>query len=1141
MALRCMIGRSGSGKSTVLYQYIIEESLKNPSVNYLLITPDQFTLDTQKTVIGMHPNHGTMNIDILSFRRLAYRIFEELAAEPGVILEDLGKSMVLQKILGNRKKDLPLFGANRDKMGFIDEMKSLFSEIYQYGITQDSLKNQIEKQKEGTLLHEKLSELFIIMKDFEDYMDQEYIVAEQLLTVLGRRAFESNILKNSVVVLDGFTGFTPVQYDLLAEIMPICKDMFVAVTMDESEAGFRQILDYELFAVSKETITKLKQIAKEQAVPVLEDWIVRPEDNKCNVTGKREDGSSKRTSRFVQGSELDFLERTLFRPGNHTYERPTEQILVRQLADPEEEALFAARTISRLVREEGLRYRDIGIISGDLSRYGMRLCRIFKEYEIPCFLDDTTGMRSHPLVESIRGIFALFEYDFSYESVCHYVKNGMTDIEMEDGDALDNYLLATGLRGYGAYTAPFRRKPRRMGDKICAQAEKARGQLYEELKELAPVFRKKRAMVKEYLEALYFYMVKMQYEEKMEAAAAGFEEKGEYVFMSAYSQVYGLIIGLFDKIAGILGEEELELSELRKIMDAGLEQLELGVIPPGPDQVVIGDVERTRLNRLKILFFLGVNEGIIPKPEKGGGILSDSDREELLQADFSLAPGGRKNTALEQFYLYLNMTKPSEKLYLTLASVDQEGKSIRPSYLIGRLKLLFPQLTMGEGLEEKREYYTARSSLSYVRQGLDSWFAGKADKEDEALLHWLFRTDEGKQWIEDALKGRFYSNGEKGLSLEAAKAIYGLRMETSVTRLESYAGCAFAHFLKYGLVLNSRQKYQIQSADLGQILHRCLELFAKEAKKRGQGLRFMEAETRDALAVECLRRAVEDYDSAIFHSSARNEACIERMERLVKRTAWALCEQLKKSDFEPAELEWRFQSRKDLEAVKLSLNHGASLELRGVIDRIDYYEDEDNLYLKVTDYKSGMKMFQLADIYHGLSLQLVVYLNAAMEKASMDQKKTVVPAGIFYFHIQDPLVELEKASGAEEALLSQFDLSGLVLGEKEVVEHLDFGEEKSIPVSYKKDGTFTAVSNIATRDQFEALGNYVKKQLAAYGNEILDGNIAIEPYREDKRTACDYCDYKGICGFDPSFEGNRYRKIKKIDKKDLWNQIEERR
>jgi len=1125
MALRCVIGRSGSGKSTALYQYIIEESLKNPRVNYLIITPDQFTLDTQKMVIGLHPHHGTMNIDILSFHRLAYRIFEELSVEPGIILEDLGKSMILQKILGKRKKELPLFGANRDKMGFIDEMKSLFSEIYQYGITEERLKKQLEKQKEGTLLYEKLSELLIIMKEFEAYMGQEFIVAEQLLTVLGRRALESEILKNSVVALDGFTGFTPVQHELLARLMPICKDMFVTVTMDETEAGFHKILDYELFAVSKETIKNLKQTALDQKVKVEEDWIVRPLN----------------AGRFEHGGGLDFLERNLFRPGNRVYEEPTGQIIVRRLGNPEEEALFAARTISRLVREEGLRYRDLAIISGDLSPYGMRLERILKEYNIPYFLDDTKGMRSHPLVESIRGIFALFEYDFSYESVCHYVKNGMTQICMEDGDALDNYLLATGLRGYGAFTGKFKRKPRRIGDKIYAQAEQAREQLLEEIKELAFVFRKKKAVVKEYLEALYGYMVKMEYEQRMEEASKQFEEKGDYVFMSAYSQVFGRMMDLLDKIAGILGEEELELTELRKIMDAGLEQIELGVIPPGPDQVVIGDVERTRLNRLKVLLFLGVNEGIIPKPEKGGGILSDSDREELGKDGLSLAPGGRKNTALEQFYLYLSLTKPSKKLYLTFSSVDQEGKSIRPSYLIGRLKMLFPHLAIGEGLEEKKEYFTEKSSLSYVRQSIHNWFLGNADGKEEALLHWLFQRKEGKAWIYDALKGRFYTNGENPLSLEAAKAIYGLRMEASVTRLESYAGCAFAHFLKYGLMLSGRQRYEIQAADLGQILHRCLELFAKEAKERGESLRFMEEETRENLAVECLRRAVEDYDSSIFHSSARNEACIERMERLVKRTTWALCEQLKKSDFEPAELEWRFQSRKDLEAVKLSLNHGASMELQGVIDRIDYFEDEENLYLKITDYKSGMKMFQLADIYNGLTLQLVVYLNAAMEKAQRDQKKNVVPAGIFYFHIQDPFVELDGFSGEEEALLSEFNLSGLVLEEKEVVEHLDFGEEKSIPVSYKKDGTFKASSSIASREQFKALSDYVKKQLVTYGNEILNGNIAIKPYKEEKKTACDYCDYKGVCGFDPSFSGNKYKKIKKAEKKELWNQIEERR
>lgn len=1123
MALQFVIGHSGSGKSTALYEYIIHESLQHPKTNYLILTPDQFTLDTQKMMIGMHPRHGTLNIDILSFHRLAYKVFEEVSREPGVILEDLGKSMVLQKILGKRKKDLTIFGGNRDKMGFIDELKSLLSEFYQYGITQESLRTQLKKEKEGSLLHKKLTELLIVMEEFEAFMGEDYIVAEQLLTVLGKRAEEAKSLKGSVIVLDGFTGFTPVQYDLLEKLLPLCSMMYVTVTIDKEQLSFGQILDYELFSVSKETIARFRKMAHDTQVSILPDWII--EGNK---------------GRFARNPEMDFLERNIFRPRQSVYEKKTESIALYQLADPEEEALFAAKTISHLVREEGYRYRDIAVISGDPGRYSMRLSRIFEEYEIPCFIDDTKGMRSHPLVECIRGIFALFEFDFSYESVCHYGKNGMTNLKKEDADALDNFLLATGLRGFGALSGEFKKKPRQMSEKLFRQAETARKELMGEIGDLSFTFRKRKAKVRNYIEALYQYMVKMQYEERLLQEAHRFEEQGEFVFASAYKQVYPLIIALFDKIVAILGEEELELVELRKIMDAGLDEMELGVIPPSADQIVVGDMERTRLGNIKVLIFLGINEGIIPKPTVGGGILSDADRENLSEKDFQLAPGARKSTGMEQFYLYLGLTKPSKKLYLTLAKVDQEGKSIRPSYLVGRMTMLFPKLAIFDRMDEKREYFTMKSSLPYVREGLEKWFMGESSKEDEDFLHWLFQTEEGKEWIFDALKGRFYTNGESALSLETAKAIYGLSMEASVTRLEHYAGCAFAHFLRYGMMLAERQKYQLRSADLGQILHKCLELVIKETKGRGQGLRFIGDEARDNLAIQCLRRAVEEYDSAIFHSSARNEAAIDRMERLVKRTVWALQEQLKKSDFEPKEFEWKFQSRKDLEAVKLNLEHGASMELRGVIDRIDYFEDEENLYMKITDYKSGMQTFQLSDIYNGLTLQLVVYLNAAMEKERQDQGKNVVPAGIFYFHIQDPLVELKDGESPEDTMLSQFDLSGLVLGEKDVVEHLDFGEVKSIPVAYKKDGNFTAASNVASREQFAQLGNYVKRQMRHYGNEIMNGNISIEPYKEEKRTACDYCEYRGVCGFDPAFSGNRYKKLKKQNKHEIWNQLEER-
>ena len=1132
MALQFIIGRSGSGKSTALYQKIIKESMEHPEQNYILIVPDQFTLDTQKTVINMHPLHGTMNIDIVSFHRLAYKVFEEIRKEPGVVLEDLGKTMVLQRILGKKEKDLPLFGSNRDKMGFLDELKSLLSEFYQYRITKESLDKQVAEEEKGTLLYEKLSELSVVLREFEAFMGQDYIVAEQLLSVLGERAGESSLLRGSIVCLDGFTGFTPVQYEFLEKLLPLCSNMYVTVTMDEQAVGFQKILDYELFAMSKETIAAFREIARKNQVPILENWLIYSE--------KKIEGTWKRQGRFEQNSELAFLEKNLFRPKPETYPEKTKKLTVHLLKNPEEEALFAARIIAGLVREKGYRYREIGIVSGDLERYGSRLLRIFADYRIPCFLDDTRGMRSHPLVECIRGLFALAEYDFSYESVCHYIKNGMTEMTGEEGDSLDNYLLATGIRGYSAFTKEFTRKPGKMGEKIFDQAENARKKMMEELAPLLPVFRKKQEKVRSYLTALFHYMLHMNYEEKLKAEEQRFEKEGDFVMMKAYSQVYSAVLDLLDKIAAILGEEEMTLSELLKILDAGLSQMSLGVIPPGIDQVVIGDVERTRMDHKKVLLFLGVNEGVIPKPQNGGGILSDMDREYLRQEKFSLAPGARQNTALEQFYLYLTLTKPSDGLYLTLSSVDQEGKSIRPSYLIGRLELLFPELTVKKGEENGNSYFTKKASLPRIREAMSNFLEGREREEDQAFLSWMFQTEEGKNWILKGIEGRFYTNREDSLSRQAAKALYGTRLNASVTRLETYGKCPFAHFLQYGLMLKERQKFQLRSVDMGQILHRCMELFSKEVTSRETGFRGLLPKERDELVKNCLRQAVEELGSVLFHSSARNEACIDRMERLVKRTVWAVTEQIKRGDFLPEEFEWRFASRKDLSAVSLPLKNGGTLELQGVVDRMDFYEDEDEIYIKIIDYKSGAQKFQLEDVYYGLQLQLIVYLNAAVEKARQEKEKNVVPAGVFYFHIQDPLVEEPESGSVEEELLDEFKLSGLALKESEVITHMDNDHQRSLPVSFLKNGNFSSNSSVASREEFELLESHVKMQLKQYGNEILDGKIEITPYRDKNKTACDYCPYRGVCGFDPAFSGNHFQKRKSIKKEEIWKELERR-
>lgn len=1124
MALQLILGRSGSGKSTALYETIIRESLEHPQKKYILIVPDQFTLDTQKTVIGMHPFCGTMNIDIVSFHRLAHKVFEELSQTPGIILEDLGKTMVLSRILGKRKDEFPLFGGNRGKMGFLDELKSLLSECYQYRITKEMLQKQMEQEKEDTLLYEKLKELVLVMEEFETFMGQDYIVAEQLLSALGERVGQSDLLKDSVICLDGFTGFTPVQYEFLDRLMPVCDKMYVTITIEKKEVQFQKILDYELFSASKETLVRFREMAKKNDIPLEQPVFIGEDDQK---------------GRFKDNPELLFLEENLFRRKQNVYSKKTKSIQVYAATDPEEEALFTARTICRLVRETGCRYRDIGVITGDLERYGQRLVRIFEDYEIPCFLDDTKGMRNHPMVECIRSLFALAKYDYSYESVCHYMKNAMTGIEKEEADALDLFLLATGIRGYSALTKEFERKPAKMSEAVFERCQKARETLISETKELMGIFRKKKATVKEYLTGLFSYLVSMGYEQKLSLEEKRFEEEKNFVLMRAYGQVYGALLELFDKIAAILGEEEMELSEFWGILDAGLDQMKLGVIPPGIDQVVIGDTQRTRLNGVKTIFFLGVNEGVVPKPAKSGGILSDMEREQLNQGELCLAPGAGQNTGLEQFYLYLVLTRPSDYLYLTFSRVDQEGKSIRPSYLIGRLKMLFPNLRMTEGEEQIRQYATPKSSLPFIREGIRRWMMGEEQNEDQDFLGLMYETKTGKEWIETALKGFFFTNEESPLSREAARELYGLRLESGVTRLETYSSCAFAHFLQYGLMLRERQRYQIRAADMGQILHKCLELFSKEAKKSPGGIRSLTDEKRNELVEICLRNAVEESGTDLFHSSARNEACIDRMERLAKRTAWAIQQQIQKGDFEPGEFEWRFQSRKDLQSIRMKLNHGGTLELTGVVDRIDYYEEDDQLYVKIIDYKSGAKSFSLEDIYNGLSLQLVVYLNAVTEKEAQDRKKKVTPGGVFYFHIQDPFVEEKEGEDADETMLKQFALSGLALAESEVICHMDREGQKTLPVSFLKNGGFSSYSNVATREQFEELGDHVKEELIRYGNEILEGNIAISPYKNDRKTACDYCIFRGVCGFDPSFSGNRYRKLPKMNKNEIWKKLDE--
>ena len=1140
MSLRFYFGPSGSGKSHRIYEEIMQRAAQEPGRNFLIIVPDQFTMQTQKDLVMRSDRGGILNIDVLSFGRLSHRILEEVGTKEMPVLDDTGKSLVLQKIAADLKEQLPAMGSLLHKQGYIHEVKSAISEFMQYGISIQDMDKLIASAEKRGALAMKLRDLKTLYRGFQDYIRDHFITTEETLDVLRRSLVKSKILPDSVVVFDGFTGFTPIQNRLIQELMRVCEETIVTVTIGEEEDPYQMDGEQKLFHLSKKTVADLVKLAAEAEVTRGEDVFVKGGPN-----------------RFTEAPALCYLEQNLFRYQYEPYTEKQCEIRMFEALSPREEVHQTALYIRKLIREEGLTYWDIAVVIGDLEGYASYVETEFGQLEIPCFLDRTRGIVLNPMIEYIKSALQLYIRDFSYDTVFHFLRSGMADISREEIDELENYVIRTGARGYRTYSRLFTRRTEEMqqgsGQEDTERAEETLERLNRirqqfadtvEILHMAP-----RAKAGEYVDHLYDFLEQNQVQQKLLNYQQQFEQEGDLAKAREYAQIYRLVMDLLDQIYELLGEEEISLQEFADILEAGFGEITVGTIPQNVDRIVVGDMERTRLKQVKVLFFLGVNDGNIPKNASKGGIISDMDREFLIESGTEMAPSPRQQMYIQRLYLYLNMTKPSERLYLSYAKVNSDGKGIRPSYLIDTVRKLFPQLAVEYPQNRSRleQIEGRQEGARYLAEELREYADGtlrEEERQDFYLMYRAYETDpEGRDRLTAAAFRRYK---ESGLSRIVARALYGRQLENSVSRLETYAACACRHFLQYGLSLQEREEFGFEVSDMGNVYHAVLENFAGKLAESGRTWWDFE----ENFATQAIKEAVEGYAATygetVLYSSARNEYAITRMSRILTRTVLTLQQHLKQGSFQPDDYELSFRFAEDLDSIHVDLSEEEKMHLQGRIDRIDVSEDAEHVYVKVIDYKSGNKKFDLAALYYGLQLQLVVYMNAAMELESRKHPdKEIVPAALLYYHIDDPTIETPVELTDEqinEQILAKLRMNGVVNSDPEVVERLDhYLQDKSavIPVEKKKDGSFSARSGILSREEMQLVSAYVDAKIRDIGREILDGKIAANPYEKGNEEACTYCAYKKVCGFDGSIPGYEKRQLEDLDKQTLMQRMQE--
>ena len=1140
MSLKLFLGNSGSGKTEYMYEEVVRLAEANPRQNYLVVVPEQFTMQTQRKLVDLSTNQAIMNIDVLSFQRLAYRVFDELGMKDIKILEETGKNLVLRKVAQEQEEKLSVLRGNMHRMGYIGEVKSFISELMQYNITPEQLEDCMNAEGFSPVLRGKLKDIHVMYKGFSDYLKGSFITAEELLHVLIKAADNSEILKNSVLVLDEFTGFTPVQVELLRKLMGICNEIWVALTIDEKENFFHSKGMQELFDMPKKTIRTLMDLAKQTGTEVLDPVV---------ITG----GEQKR---FKDAPALYFMEQNLFRSSYQRKFGDTEEIQIFSLKNPKEELTWAARKINDLVQNQGYRYKDIAVVSGDVETYGNYAEQVCGKYNIPYFLDQTKDVLFHPFIEFVRACIEVVRSDFSYNAVLRLLRTEYCGITQDEIDRLENYLLATGIRGRKNWSKRWLRMPKNEKAYDLESLEAIRQKLMKDLEPVVEVFLKKvesaeheqskklPPTVTEMIVALYHYMVALDVEQQLYKKEKELLAAGEQTKSKEYGQIYRIVMDLFDKCISILGEERLSIRELEEILDAGFDAAKVAVLPPGYDSVTIGDIERTRLNHVKVLIFLGVNEGVVPKSVNQGGIISQYERDAMEAADIALAPGTREQAFIQKFYLYLNMTKPSHQLILSYSRTDREGKALRPSYLIRTILRMFPEMKVQElgDLEQILNASTSMAAREYFLAGKDNrspeWYAlAKCFLESE---------DEQIRANSEAILEAFYHRyNHDPISQVVAEAMYGKNIDGSVTRLEKFARCAYSHYLSYGLKLREREESGFESVDMGNLYHTAVELYSKKLAESKYDWFTVPEETRDNFAQTAMEEAILAYPNLSIYATAENAHMAERMNHIFKQTVWALTTQVRKGRFVPNDFEVSFSKADNLESLEYELENHNRIQLRGRIDRLDTCIDDNRVYVKVIDYKSGNTKFDLVKLYHGMQLQLVVYMNAAMELQKKEHShKEVVPGGLFYYHIDDPVVDVpEGTSEAEIAnmILKELKPDGIVNVEEAVYRAMDDEFEKKsnvIPVELNKTGEVSQRSSVASTQEFEILSEYVNHNIVEMGNKIYQGNVEVSPFVEGQVSSCEYCPYKSVCGFDVKIKGFKERKPEKIDKKEIFERMD---
>ena len=1108
MGLRIIYGKSGSGKSEYCFSEISKIIEKEKKI--YIITPEQFSFTAERKLMDILKEQATINAEVITLSRMAYRVMSEIGGNNQTHLSKCGKSMLIYSILNTYKKEFKFLGKTDEN---IDLSMRTITEFKKHNVTIEDLKEETTKT-EDEYLKNKLKDMLFIYEKFEEKIQDNYIEETDLLTILAENLDKVDLVKDSIIYIDEFAGFTTQEYDVIKQMINLAKQVNITICVDDLDTNTNP--DTDIYYSNKITVRKLQDLA---------------EENNFDI----EEIELKNVYRF-KTKELKHLSENLYNIKSTKFAENVENIQLLLAQNEYSEVEEVAKKINKLVREENKKYKQISIITQNMDNYSSLVRVIFDQYNIPVFIDEKRDLNQNVIVQYLLSILDVLNRNFTSETVFSYIKLGFSGIEDEEIFKLENYCTKWGIN-LNKWKTDFKYElddENKKNDVI--RLNEIRKQIIEPLVKLQKEIRGEKT-AKNITRLLYEFIQNQNIEEKINQKMNELQAIGKIDLMNEYKESYQIILDVLDEIVLIFGEDKVTIDQYQKILKTGLKNSGLGKIPGTADQVILGDVDRSRSHKVDVVFIIGLNDGVFPRVNKDEGFLNDEDREFLKQDGIELAKGTIEQLYEDKFNIYKAFTTAEKQLYLSYSSSDKDGKSLRPSILINQIKKLYPKLQEKSDIIQKN-YEIINKTITY-QELIENIAKLKKNEDIPKIWYEIYKYYKSQEkWntiLEQDLEGINYTNIPQEIEKQNIDKLYGNNLKTSISKLETYRRCPFSYYLQYGLKLKEKEELKIQTFNTGSLMHETIDQFFEYVRSEGLEL----ADITEEQILEIVSNIIDENlnlsKNFIFTATAKYKVLVKRLKKIVSKALKYIIQTIIYSDFSIEGTEVEFAEKGKYKPIILELEEGKKIEITGKIDRIDTSKKEDGKYLRIIDYKSSAKNIDLNEVYAGLQIQLLTYTDAICKQ------EDIIPAGIFYFSLLEQMVKADKRideDEIEEIIRKNFKMKGLIVADVKIIKmndnSLQSGSSKIVPAAITASGGVNEKwTNGVKQEEFKILQDYIYKTIRDISKEILKGRIDLKPYYKKGKTPCEYCNYKAICGFNPRLKDNNYNYIDQKSKDDI--------